>query len=201
MIRIEKQISALELFNEKASKLTNSAFIKSLTDKDKGIKIGYNTIGENKFSPIVMQKGHSNDELDAFILTYRFFIQNNEASSFNNIAEIYNDPNLHKMYKTCFQAARTELTNLLNSLNKFGIEIDNRKLSNIEILDTYIYGELAHANSAKREKFQSWIKDEVVASLLTASLCFCLIEILNIIYYVQILNDGVIKHLHKEISL
>ncbi|MDO9301692.1 MAG: hypothetical protein Q7T89_09925, partial [Anaerolineales bacterium] len=140
----------------------------------------------------------SDEELDAFILTYRFFIQNNEAISFNRIAEIYNNLSINKLYRDCFQAARNELHRFINSSNELGIKLNKKKLSNGEILDTYIYGELAHTNPDKRKKFKEWTRDEATTNLLKASLFFSLIEILNTILYVMVLNEGAIKDLSAQ---
>lgn len=68
-------ISILKLFNEKVDKLINSRFVKHVQE-NKGLKISIkSSIGEkvDTFHNLPDQ-----DAIDAFVLTIRFFIQDEE---------------------------------------------------------------------------------------------------------------------------
>ena len=76
-------IKALQLFNEKADKLESLSFIKRLTNSSV-------TISAKLGQPVQAQRlGPSNEEIDAFVLTIRFFVQDNDNISYRKMADLY----------------------------------------------------------------------------------------------------------------
>lgn len=197
MESIDKQVVALELFNEKAKKLLSLSFLKKMTDPKSGILI---TVGkaDDPFGLTITRKGPSQESVDAFVLTFRFFIQDNEISSFKNIANIYDNLVKDQFSKNLFNTARNQLNQFLDSPNKLGIVYDNQGLTNRTIMETFIYGGLAHANKEKQKMFKELMAIPSTASLLDASFKLVLGKVLNIIHYVAIVNDGVIKELKNN---
>jgi len=77
-------IRALELFNEKADRLKNLSFVRSLESKESGWTL---TLDEGGAS--ASRYGPDNESVEAFVLTIRFFVQDNEPSSIRNMAKMY----------------------------------------------------------------------------------------------------------------
>lgn len=59
-------------------------------------------------------KGPRGEDIDSFILTFRFFIQNNEPSSILNLSKIYNEPNIPINLTEEFTKLRDDLNKYLN---------------------------------------------------------------------------------------
>src|SRR5215216_2324996 len=77
-------IRALELFNEKADELRNLRFVHSLQSQDSGWTL---TLEEDEGG--VSRFGPEDESIRAFVLTFRFFVQDNEPTSIRNMAERY----------------------------------------------------------------------------------------------------------------
>lgn len=82
-VDLNAAISTLKLFNEKADKLATLTFIKGL--EKSGV-----TISGKLRQPVQAQRfGLSDESIETFVLTMRFFVQDNETISFRNMADLY----------------------------------------------------------------------------------------------------------------
>jgi uncharacterized protein YjiS (DUF1127 family) len=179
----------LQLFNEKADKLESLSFTKQIFSERSGVKASYRQ-GE----PLRVERyGPKDEALDAFVLTLRFFIQNNESSSFANLAQVYDQlpPNLEEV--EAFRAARAELNELLDETTMVWIE--DRGLTRREIYEVFLWGGLAHANPEKKRKYDEWSKIPFFFELVQNEFVLTLAQVLGVIFRVRELNKSVIaKH-------
>jgi hypothetical protein len=103
---------------------------------------------------------HPTDEqIDAFVLNLRLFIQSGECGgeniSFRRIAVSFATLPLSADIKTEFARLRDDLNRWLDSQSLLGF--GGEPLSNRRILEVFVYGDLAHINSAeKRSTHESW---------------------------------------------
>ena len=136
---------SLKLFNEKADKLMSLGFTKKIF----GEKSGF-TFSAKKNGPVVFQRyGPESESIDAFVLTYRFFIQDNEKISFHNMSKIYDESGMTQDKINAFKNIRENINNFLNS-NSI-TKTDTYR----EIQDIFIYGGLSHATETKKRIFDS----------------------------------------------
>jgi len=91
---------ALNLFNEKADKLRNSNFVKASVENS-GVSLSWQE-GE---SFQITRTGPTEENVDAFVLTLRFFVQDNERSSFRNISKLYTDKAISEEHRSEFEKA------------------------------------------------------------------------------------------------
>ena len=94
------------------------------------------------------------ENTEAFILTYRMLTQNNDRYSIARLAENYQFA--HSFFRDAFTQVRELNASFLSagsSLQPKGVAITYR-----EILDTVIYGELAHSNKQKVATFERWTR-------------------------------------------
>ena len=78
-------VAALDLFNEKARKLEGLSFTRILASQKTGV-----TLSWKEGDPVTIERSGPDDEaIDAFVLTLRFFIQDNESTSLRNLANLY----------------------------------------------------------------------------------------------------------------
>ena len=178
-------IMYLKLFNEKADKLMSLGFTKKIF----GEKSGF-TFSAKKDGPVVFQRyGPESESIDAFVLTYRFFIQDNEKISFHNMSKIYDESGMTQDKINAFKNIRENINNFLNS-NSITKTDTYRKIQ-----DIFIYGGLSHANETKKRIFDSWKRNQLIFKILENEFVFVLATILNAIQVIARLNRSVLKEI------
>jgi hypothetical protein len=181
----KRQITVLHLFNEKAEKLETITFSRLLMTT--GIKATINFEGNppGKFDFGELNKEH----IDAFVLTARYFIQNNERISFKNIANIYSSLKPSDQLRIKFDKVRAILNTSLDT-NSIGIP---EPLTYRHILFTVIYGELAHSNTSKRAEYKRWNQKIFRAGFIFIEFLRALNILFVAINEIRKINDEVIK--------
>ena len=188
----EDIISSLRLFNEKADKLMSLGFTKKIFEE----KIGF-TMSAKQDGPVKFQRhGPEGESIDAFVLTYRFFIQDNEKISFRNMSKIYDGREITQDKKEAFKNIRETINNFLNS-NSF-LTINGKTYTHREIQGIFIYGGLAHANETKKRTFDRWKRNQLLFGILENEFVFILSDILDAIQAIARLNLSVLKEIEEE---
>jgi len=195
---IKKQINDLMLFNEKATKLENYSFTQIVFNQDTGFTVSLKNIREQP-SLEVQRRGPDDEAIDAFVLTFRFFILDNEKSSFRNLASIYDALPISEEKKNNFKEARAYINKALDSTSF--LNIDGMTLTYRHILETFIYGGLSHANENKKKEYDIWMLNPFSNQIVTNEFVYILGYIFIVIFYMRNLNTEVIKELvAKETS-
>ncbi|WP_407180430.1 hypothetical protein [Bradyrhizobium sp. STM 3562] len=96
----------------------------------------------------------SQDEIDAFVLSYRLFTQDNDRLSIRNLSKVFAKDWMHPRARECFEDARAQLNGHLDSAST--IAFPEGHISVRALVDTIIYGGLAHSNAEKSKIFDSW---------------------------------------------
>jgi hypothetical protein len=147
-----------------------------------------------KDGPVVFQRhGPESESIDAFVLTYRFFIQNNEKISFYNMSRIYDKTGITQDKKNAFKSIRETINNFLDS-NSWG-SIDGKTYTYREIQDIFIYGGLSHATEIPKRIFDSWKRDQLLFKILENEFVWVLVNILPAIQAIARLNLSVLKEI------
>ena len=185
-MRNEGILNSLKLFNEKASKLGSSSFLKkAASGQIVRLKPGPG------FPIEVIGDSPDQESIDAFVLTYRFFIQDNEACSFANLSRIYESKSIPDHHRTAFQMVRKDLNLYLDGactvVEAHGIDT-KRKVMNI-----FIFGGLSHANKSFKSIYDKWINDERIRPLILLEFVLILRNVWASIDFVAGLNSEVIK--------
>ncbi|BCN93336.1 hypothetical protein THMIRHAM_11210 [Thiomicrorhabdus immobilis] len=149
-------LESFKFFHGKATKLLNSTFAKEMS-KPTSVKIIW---GEN--GHVLLDKGPNQEHIDAYLLTFRFFIQNNEFISFNQMSFSFREKINDNELLNKFEEARSALNGFLDRKSNINI---NRSLTHREIMETFIYGNLSHANK-RRVEYDSWMQDELIRELM-----------------------------------
>lgn len=180
-------ISTLMLFNEKADKLAALTFVKGL--ENSGV-----TISGKLGQPVQAQRfGPGDESIEAFVLTMRFFVQDNETISFRNMADLYAglpvDPEIIKK----FNDARTKTNSDLDKTSP--IKLNNQELTFRAIFEVFMWGGLAHANARKKIVYDSWTKNPILFPLLQNEFIYALGILLNMIFFTRALNEAALRQL------
>lgn len=182
-----KDLEAMDLFGNKAEKLKKCSFIKQVTSGNFSM-----TISAGKGEPVKIDKRYPTGEsIDAFVLTLRFFIQDNEPSSIRKMAEIYAKLPDYSLEKAEFQKTRKELNEYLDSPGKsLKIDENGKTLTSKEIRDVFLWGGLAHSN--QRRKYDEWMTNPLLGPILQGEFIHTVTITLMCISHIQRLNDSLI---------
>lgn len=170
----------LELFIEKADKLENSGFVKKIKEEfTLDIRIDL-----SREVPLKIRSIRPNQEnIDAFILTFRFFIQDNEATSIRNVQKFFDSEFVTSEEKSKFNAARKNLNSFLSESTNLIFKDEN--ISNQMLMDIFIYGGLSHAKKSKKEKFDLWMSRDDAQEFFWHKFSIIIFTVLQSVKYIQ----------------
>jgi hypothetical protein len=175
----------LERYVEKCNKLEKSRFSESLSNEFK-LEINI-TSGESIETNCIRP---DQDNIDAFILNFRFFIQNNEPTSLRQLTKIFDSNFVTQEEQNNFNLLRSNISDFLSSSSN--LAMFEKNFSHGELMDIFIYGGISHATKDKAEKFDSimargdareffWHKFVIVLSYMMEAIVYLKKEILTII--------------------
>ena len=180
----------LVLFNEKVDKLLNSGFVKHI-QQEGGLKV---TLNASVNKPLeIIDNLPRQDAVDAFVLTLRFFIQNNESTSLQNMEKLYNEITISPTTKMEFNSVKDKLNSELSKDS--GIHLQGKSLTLGDIFETFIYGGLAHANPKLKKTFDSWMQMREIRVYITATFNSVLMYFLACIARIKAINLITLKEI------
>ena len=102
--------------------------------------------------------GLSQDELEAFCLNMRFFIQPRDGFSIDQVGQIASQwPQTYQAHQAGVQAAIARLNSVLDA--RCLVQIDKtRATRNRDLFEVVFYGGIVHANPGKREQFERVVR-------------------------------------------
>jgi hypothetical protein len=160
---IERDLDVLRAFCRRVDRLERSGFSKRFeTDVPRIIAKmndpSFQSHEGGRFSILARIEStvedFSQDEIDAFVLSYRVFTQDNDRLSIRSMSRILAKDWVHPNARECFEDARAQLNGHLDGAST--IAFPEGHISVRTLVDTIIYGGLAHSNEAKAEIFDSW---------------------------------------------
>jgi hypothetical protein len=175
----------LEAFVIRARKLVESrfgAFIQEGLEITLSFKQGWEGMR-------VEYKGPDAESIDAFILTFRFFIQDKDRISFRSLAQVCDDPDISDVWKDKFSQIRTALNEFLNETPPAPEKIPNNR----RIMDVFIYGHLAHEDEEKKQQFDEWRATPAKFLFFNHQFNLILAEILRMISFLLYWTEEEIK--------
>lgn len=131
------------------------------------------------------------DDIDAFVLTYRLLTQNNDRLSLARISELYNQDWMPSEATSRFREARTHLNNYLDSAAT--LEFGTQRIAIRQLVDIVLYGGLAHSNESKAELFCLWVNNLTISGLMWVEFMAAMKEALFVFSYLRRLNETVIE--------
>ncbi len=160
----QTELRGLKQFCDKSQKLWSLSFTQTIVNEGSGFKFSF----EQGTDVLAERYGPSEESIDAFVLTLRFFIQNNEESSLKNVTA-----HIDRLQKAGWVADEiaSNWHQARDSINEFlgtptflteqwqrnGAIEKEETYTYGRIMDVFVYGELAHSrDAAKKELFDHW---------------------------------------------
>ncbi len=194
-----KIIDALQLFNEKAEKLNRLSFIETVLNHNTGVTLSCKKQEDGFWEMQQLRKGPDEEAIDAFVLTIRFFIQDNEKSSFRNLASVYSNSLIDLKFRKEFDKIRNAINKFLDGNSGMGLNFLGEELNYRKIMELLIYGALSHANVEKKKTYDM-ISQTPMKALVDDKFVTTLTMLHRAINDIKNLNKKVIKQI-KNLSL
>lgn len=179
---IEAASSRLELFNEKAAKLERSRFFRRMLRKGVTYRVRFGHQRRTR----AKHDAPNGEVVDAFVLTYRWFVQDSDGVSIRRIARLYKRLPVSRELRKDITAARWAIRRLLSQ--KTQITVKGHTPTRREVCETFLYGDLAHANPAKRARMVDWKRGPVTLMMLDAEFVATLARIASIVVFIRDTN-------------
>jgi hypothetical protein len=187
-------ISTLMLFNEKVERLDRLSFTQYVRQN----KIGF-SVNSREGEPVTFDvRGPGEEATDAFVLTLRLFIQDNESISIRRMGSLYDTLPVPDEMRERFRISRERLNMFLGS--SASIQLHSEVLTHRKILEVFLYGGLAHANAAKRAEFEQWARNPMLFGMLQFTFHSILITLMQFLLWARHHNLGAIAHLQSGAS-
>ena len=185
---VDNQIRVLERFNEKVDRLRQRGF----ADESKGggaIVEWKKGIGWDGF-----HIGPSEKTVEATVLTLRFFIQNNESTSLSNMNRLYFELNIEPKLSAQFCGIRDQINAYLDSPSNLSIS-EEGMMTHRQILELFIYGDLAHSKDATIEANYRSISRTAFFPLFQDDFTKTLLLLLSGLHEIQMINSAALDQL------
>ena len=157
MTDLNRIAKALRLFNEKAEKLARLSFVEKMNEPDIAFTLHFDSLTPGGPHIAHERKGPDEETIDAFVLTFRFFIQDGDQTSFCDMEKHYSAAPIDDALRQEFVDLRKRVNDYLDSL--VNINYNKEDLTRRRIMDVCLYGGLAHANEEKRRLYKTWMSD------------------------------------------
>lgn len=174
-----KTRETLKLFVEKAALIRGRAFWRFFEEGGE-IAFGFGVDFATGRLRDVTFTGQDEEARDALMMTLRFFLQDNESISLRNMSKLStDDAGLSAARTVGYAQLHSEINQSLDDpAESLGREIGLPGLTRRQVLNTWLYGEIAHAKPCKRAQYQAWRRlptfpliEFVFASTVSSLLC------------------------------
>jgi hypothetical protein len=136
----------------------------------------------------------TDDTIKSFILTLRFFIQDNEPTSIRNMNKLYEGMTIPDEFKLKFRKFQK---NLNDFLDEPALTFNQSKLTKRQIYDAIIFGDYAHKNIDKSRLLETWKKNQLDWDVVFYEFQKTLYTFIEHLQKIKSLNEIVLKELEK----
>ena len=177
----------MELFVEKAHRVLNGPYVKSLNENGNRLTISGKLDEEPSIS--IEYITPDTNARDALMITFRMFLQNNDRISLENMAKIDSDGDVTQDWKDHFVFARTFVNQYLAEIPDIDLRPEGTTLSARDVLDTFVYGEYAHTSKEKRDRYLKWKSEPVMFALISLAFDRVVSVVLKVVGYISALCE------------
>jgi len=198
---VRQQLDVLRHFNRKVERLEQSGFCRRFDNETPNViakfkDVKFEKTGDTTFNIVgridSWLEDFNQDEIDAFVLTFRLFTQDNDRISLHRLSKIYaSDWMTGSNARECFEDARKDFNDYLDGAATVMFGDDH--ISIRQIADIVIYGGLAHTNAQKSDIFENW-KQSGIMGFIWAEFFAYARHAIEILRYVRGLNSSILEN-------
>lgn len=197
---MKEQLLLLRQFNDKVTRLESTRFAKWLDASTPNVTAHLDSVQVNRTGDVTFElvgivraslDEHDQDEIDAFVLTYRMFVQKRDALSIRSLTKLYDAAWMPGEARDRFCEGRDAVNDWLDSSTSLldGEHVVTRR----ELIDVILYGGLAHSEPDKVPTFNAWMRTGA-AGFFWAEFVVTLREMLRLLRFFRALNEAVIAN-------
>jgi hypothetical protein len=179
----------LRTFNEKAKRLNESRFLAAVRSG----KTGYRWYTR----PGVGLKAERNlpdvEEIEAFVLTLRLFLQDRDGISVRAISVLYEQLPLPPGLLDEVRSVRNELNDFLDGMTPFILQGEH--LTRRRVMETMLYGGLAHVDPLKQPEYERWRRDDALFTAIEAEFVDIISVVTQAVFWLRQVNLKALEHL------
>jgi len=192
-------------FNEKVTRLEHTKFYTRYKDELPSVVMQFDRLdsvtpapGDSPGSVHLNLKGYvrialeqfDQDEIDAFVLTYRMLTQDSDRYSVRNLARLYQEPWIDDEARQRLDEARAEIRAVMESDSK--VDFGEGWVQTRKIVEVVTYGALAHSNLQKEQLFKEWTSNPSQAAMIWAEYMGTLRLLMRYFLYIRDLNSVIL---------
>jgi hypothetical protein len=184
---LESAREQLQFYNAKASELNNSTFRRQAQERDTSFQllpVPFRAVREN---------GPDEEAMKAFVLTFRLFLRDRDGLSFREIEQLYESIPVGEGLRKEIREIRAGVNEYLDADSPF--VIFGEEISRRDLLDTWMWGEVAHFNAPKRERLAEWRVADDVRPLFQHEFETVMLRVLQSIFWVRQANLAALAEL------
>jgi hypothetical protein len=190
-LSIPEALRRLRLFNEMSEKLQRRTFLNRAFSEGAGVTAHFEP---GRFR--VEKHGADEESTAAFLLTLRMFLQEKDGIELEQIERLYASLDLPEQQKQGVSDAMKTVNEFLDGPTE--IALNGNAITNRMVLETYLYGDHAHANADKRVALQVW-KSGPLSLILESQFEYVVGELLRCISWLANMNENAIRTLEVTI--
>lgn len=184
-------LEPLVKFNGRAKEINKAEFCKFIYNNENKLEIKYDG------SLSLKRTGPSLENIKAFTLDFRFFIQDKDTS-FRKLVEHYNQLPIPKDFIQLCNDLRDGFNNFLDN-GKSVVEFEGKKIKFRDLMWAFVYGRLAHEDEKYIGTVKQWTSNEIISELLWMDLILIFSGAFRNINALKDLNDTVIDYISKNL--
>lgn len=181
-------VDTLSVFNRKAEKLNGLRFMASVRDNKLNYEILFSSDG-----PVITRNLPESEETDAFLLTFRLFLQSNDRVSVRRIAELYDQLPVTPDLRARVEAIKRQINDYLDGLG--AVVFKTGRVTRREIVDVFLHGDLGHTDAEKGSTLRAWLRDPVIGVQMEMEFHLALASITQAVFWLRQCNLEAISQL------
>jgi hypothetical protein len=181
------------LFKEKVNELNelNELSIVSWFNENHKRLLAMDIVIEDYWDIVVKSISPNKEQTDAFLLTFRMFIQKNDRISIRQISRIYEKLPNDMIEKQSFNKIHKDINNYLDSDSM--LSENDRTWTNREIMYNILFGMRGHTERDKLENCKRWMASKIFAPYYMDAFISSVEKIFNCLLEIQKLNNSITK--------
>lgn len=156
----EYEIELMRLFIDKVEKLTSLSLVTSLIENGSSVHM---SVTKESGVLEIATVGPTGEQVDAFVLTIRMFMQDNDRISIRHTSNVVDGLPVSDHLRKYFRKHRDNLNQYLDASAIFALSTDHP--TRREVFDTVLYGNLSHLEATKVARYQAWVTDGILKHL------------------------------------